>query len=243
MITDPIVVAFAELGHNIPELLFGALTSADLAKKVAASVSTAFDSAFKRIGGDFITADLDARIIQIATDAQLALFDDKTPLKPPPKKRVIPPAVEQIDSVTRALTPSDREAILSRELALLDKEVNLLRLVGDERAVLSTQLDIEEKIRRALREANKDLSEAEINRLAQLETGEAASIDRIVRRNEAIRRQADLLEEIDGPARIYGESLTALNTLLSNGKIASDDYTRAQRDLQLAFLRRPPRIE
>ena len=68
---------------------------------------------------------------------------------------------------------TDRNAILEREIRLLGQEGDVLRIVGDERAILAARLAVEEKLRRALRSANDKLSEAEINRLATLPDGGA----------------------------------------------------------------------
>ena len=57
-----------------------------------------------------------------------------------------------------------------------------------------------------------------------------------VRRNETLRREADLLEEINGPARTYSENLAALRRLLDAGRISAEDFARVLRDQQIVLL-------
>ena len=118
----------------------------------------------------------------------------------------------------------DRGAILAREIMLLDEEAKKLQLVGDARDVLAGKMALEEKIRAALRQGNKDLTEEQINNLARLTEAESKAIETAIQRNLELQREADLLDEIRGPAMEYENNLKAINKLLADGKINTAEY-------------------
>lgn len=53
---------------------------------------------------------------------------------------------------------------------------------------------------------------------------------------DALQRQVDLLEEIDGPLKEYEKNLQALDALMAAGAITTDEYNRAFRDMRIEFL-------
>lgn len=126
-------------------------------------------------------------------------------------------AGDEIDTTGRA-------ALIERELELLDREAQALRLVGDERKVLEEQLRIEDKIRKELKDANENLTEAELNNLARLSDAEAQAVEQRVRRNAQLEREADVLDAIQGPQRDYELRLQALNSLLEKGRISQAEF-------------------
>ena len=131
---------------------------------------------------------------------------------------------------------TDRSAILSRELQLLDEEAQKLRLVGDARDVLAAKMSLEEKIRSALRQGNKDLTEEQINNLARLSEAESRAMETAVLRNLELQREADILDEIKGPAMEYEQSIKALNALMDQGKVSTAEYTDKLVELKIKAL-------
>ena len=130
----------------------------------------------------------------------------------------------------------NRNALVTREIELLDRQAEISRQVGDDQAASVARLNIEERIRQALREANSDLTEEEINKLARLSTVEADRITRAAILNRELARQADILEQIDGPARTFAETVESLTTLYNQGRISVEDFDRTLRELEITYL-------
>ena len=53
---------------------------------------------------------------------------------------------------------------------------------------------------------------------------------------DALQRQVDLLEEIDGPLKEYQKNLKALDALMAAGAVTTDEYRTTFRDLRIEFL-------
>lgn len=53
---------------------------------------------------------------------------------------------------------------------------------------------------------------------------------------DALQRQVDLLDEIDGPLKEYQANLRALDALMARGAITAEEYNRAFRDMRIEFL-------
>ena len=53
---------------------------------------------------------------------------------------------------------------------------------------------------------------------------------------DALQRQVDMLEEIDGPLKDYQNNLRALDALMAAGAVTTDEYRTAFRDLRIEFL-------
>ena len=53
---------------------------------------------------------------------------------------------------------------------------------------------------------------------------------------DALQRQVDMLEEIDGPLKEYEKNLKALDALMAAGAVTTDEYRTAFRDLRIEFL-------
>ncbi len=130
----------------------------------------------------------------------------------------------------------ERQALLKRELDLLDEEARLLRVVGDEREVLSGILRIEAAIRDDLRERNEDLTEQQIIDLARLTEAERRSVEERTLRNLALEREAQLYEDIRGPQLDYEQGLAAINELLRKQRVNAAEAAEATRDLRIALL-------
>jgi lambda family phage tail tape measure protein len=141
-----------------------------------------------------------------------------------------------LDAADKGGKKTDRAALLQRELQLLDEEAQKLQLVGDARDVLSAKMAMEEKIRSALRQGNKDLTEEQINNLARLTDAESKTLEAAVRRNLELQREADIFDEINGPALEYQQNLAAINKLLEQGKISTGDYNKKLIEFKLQAL-------
>lgn len=77
--------------------------------------------------------------------------------------------------------------------------------------------------------------EGAITRLAaRLKELEGLKVD--VTPSEELKRQQELLEEIQGPFNEYIANVRSLNTLLAANKITSDEFKRTLRDLRIEFL-------
>ena len=100
----------------------------------------------------------------------------------------------------------------------LEREGELLRLGADQRAVRQAQIAAEASLEREL----NDEQNITIAVLAQ--------------QNQAFERQGRLLDQIRGPAADYAGTIEALNTLLIEGRISSDDFVRAQEEARLVYL-------
>lgn len=147
-------------------------------------------------------------------------------ITPPPANTNTAPGGPTLGSV-------DRNAILAREVELLEREAQVLRLVGDERSVLTAQLGLEEKIRQALRSADAGLSEAQINSLSKLTTKEAELVAQLTQRNLVLERQAELLNEIQGPEEALVQRQQALVALFQEGAISVGEFHEAILDLNV----------
>jgi tape measure domain-containing protein len=219
---------------GIKEILTGKLTTSF--KEIGANASAAFTSGFQSYNGakNLLGGILD-RTEQIGAERRAREAKEAA------DRRAAEAALGQ--KGTRAPTPGqglkgleDRNSIIEREIENLRREGEALKLAGDARKVYDAQIDIEEKVRNALRNANKGLSEEEINRLAKLTTAENARVEAVVRSNLELERQGNILEEAQGPARDYNLTVSALNTLLDQGRISLYDYNKQLLEAQQGLL-------
>ena len=97
----------------------------------------------------------------------------------------------------------------------LDQEIALLKMSATEREIQTEILKIEKKLKRDL-----TLEEDKL-------------VDSRLREIQALTLQNELYEQITGPIEEYKESLTALNTLLAQGKINQDEFNMALQQTQL----------
>ena len=146
--------------------------------------------------------------------------------------------LDRLENVEEEITEGifNRNALVAREIELLNRQAVISRQVGDERAASVARLNVEERIRQALREANRDLTEEQINNLARLSTVEAAAIDRAAELNYELNLQTEILDRIDGPARVFEERVKSLTALYNQGRITTAEFDRALRDLEITFL-------
>jgi TP901 family phage tail tape measure protein/lambda family phage tail tape measure protein len=193
-----------------------------------------FNASFARKFVDDVASDAEARAVQRFNDefnreqARLNALAGR-----------MPEAEEDVGATARRLfdpAAQDRSAILEREIGLLHREADVLRLVGDEREVLVGKLAIEEKIRAALRQANADLTEEQLNQMSKLSAAEATRVEEAIRVNLELEREAQLLDEILGPQMRYEQNLRAINSLLADGRISHEQYADKVRDLRIAIL-------
>lgn len=107
-------------------------------------------------------------------------------------------------------------------LAELQREQELGTAVGETYKVLNAQLEIANKLRRDLTDAEK------------------LQIEEQVLANEQLERQRTLLEEIRGPHEEFRLNSEALTTLFQDGKISIDEYNSAMNTLRQNFVQGLP---
>ena len=100
----------------------------------------------------------------------------------------------------------------------LTTETRLLQLNSEERMIQETLIKAADVAKR------------------QLTITEIRFIEATVRQNVALRAEADLFNEIVGPARDYETQLGALARLLEQGRITSEQFRTAQQSLRVEFL-------
>lgn len=98
----------------------------------------------------------------------------------------------------------------------LKREGELLKLNNEEREIQEQLLKIEKKLKRELTDTENGLVEAQL------------------RENQALRVQAELFEQINGPVNEYKTTLEGLNALLEQGRINQEEFDRALSETQLA---------
>ena len=131
---------------------------------------------------------------------------------------------------------ADRNALISREIEVLNRQATITRLVGDEQAAATNLLGVEEAVRQKLREANRGLTEDQIDSLGRLTDAEALQITEASKLNQELAREAELYETIRGPLRTYQESVTALAGIYNQGRINAAEFDRELENLQITFL-------
>lgn len=100
----------------------------------------------------------------------------------------------------------------------LERERVLLSLTNDEREIRADLFAAEDALKREL-----SLTESE-------------QLEGLLRRNQALRQQDEILQDILGPQEDYERALAALNALLADGRISLDDYNRALEDQRRSYL-------
>lgn len=96
----------------------------------------------------------------------------------------------------------ERNTLFDQDLADLKAEEAIITAVGDEREVLTKILEIEKQTRQTLRDLykdDKDIGEAEIERLARLTQAQKDRLEATVNTNLELQRQSELLAEIQQP--------------------------------------------
>lgn len=101
-------------------------------------------------------------------------------------------------------------------LASLRQEGQLLRLTNSERDVQVQLLQLEAQFK-------KQLTDATDEQVA----GFLKEAENLIRSNQELQTQADLLEEIKGPQREFEQTLAALNALYIDGRISIEEYEKA----------------
>lgn len=100
----------------------------------------------------------------------------------------------------------------------LKREEELLKLTTKERQVQLGIYQAEDQLKRSLTET------------------ERSSLEQQIQKNQALEEQSKLLNDIRGPSEEYGNSISNLNKLLSDGKINFDEYKNKSKELSLSFL-------
>lgn len=86
------------------------------------------------------------------------------------------------------------------------------------------------------REIREGLFQAEDALGRKLSATEARGVELLIKRNQGLRDQREMLDEIKGPAADYERRLEALNSLLRQGKINTQEFTDKTEELRLQFL-------
>ncbi len=100
----------------------------------------------------------------------------------------------------------------------LRKEAELLQLTNREREIQEGLLTAEDQLKRKLSATERDLLENQL------------------RRNQALRDERELLDEIRGPQEEFERRLEALNRLMAKGAITGQEYADKLREIRLASL-------
>ena len=119
-----------------------------------------------------------------------------------------------------------RNALIERSIENLGEEARILGLVGDAREIELARLDLEEQLRQELREANEDLTEAQINNLARLEAAEQTRFESAQRELLQAERRAQLEQALNGSRRDAEQSLITLSQLYDQGAISLQQYNQ-----------------
>lgn len=106
------------------------------------------------------------------------------------------------------------DSILQR----LKTEGQLLQLNNRERDIQNQMIRVQEQLKR------------------QLTPTEMAYLEAQLQVNQSLEDQAKILDEIRAPAVEYQTSLEALNNLMQQGRINSQEYTQALQDVRLKYL-------
>lgn len=119
------------------------------------------------------------------------------------------------DSIKKSKKQRD---ILKELIADLELEYQLLQLTSREREVRGVILQ----------------TEAQLGR--ELTAVEEANLEALLQRNQLLREEEQLLQDINGPAEDYANNIATLERLLARGAISQEQFNRAMRDARIAML-------
>jgi tape measure domain-containing protein len=125
-------------------------------------------------------------------------------------------AARQQLAVAGPTRPKGVEADLQKLVAELRKEGDALRMTNSEREIAESLIKAEKALKRELVGGERELVETQL------------------RANQALQAQADILDQIRGPAEEYRNTQAALNGLLAEGAISAAQYSQALSQTQLA---------
>ena len=102
------------------------------------------------------------------------------------------------------------------------RQDELIRMTNREREVQNELL----KAEKALKDSFPD----------GLDAGQKAELEVLIKRNQALKDQADMLAEIKGPQQEFNFQVAALNALLSQGEISVAEYEAKLKELRDALM-------
>lgn len=102
----------------------------------------------------------------------------------------------------------------------------LVRELNAEATTLALSND-EQEIRKRLLKETEELSKKGVDLNAAGNAALRDEVDGMLRRNQEVARQADILEKIRGPQEQYRKDIASLTALLAAGKIEQDEFNRA----------------
>lgn len=150
--------------------------------------------------------------------------------------RIAESAEQAVDATTAAAAAIDEITLPTPTAAAPESDfARLVRQLQEENDLLLLN-SREREIRQGLLAAERELER-------QLTAGERERLEGLLRTNQALSDQASVLESIRGPAERYERNLEALEALLAQGRITSDEFAEAQRDLRLELLQTATDIE
>jgi tape measure domain-containing protein len=118
-----------------------------------------------------------------------------------------------------AVTKPDPSAAKFRELITeLEQENQLLGVNALERERLQAIIQFETSLKRKLTASEREQVEA------------------LLKTNQSLQKQAEILDEFQGPQIQFGLTLQAIDQLFADGKITVEQYTQKLREAQLAVL-------
>lgn len=176
-------------------------------KDFGAEVSAAFLSGFdKDYVGEMV--DIVAPAFEALTARAKKVSEDRI------SKEAQDLATKSRDKSSRALEEQDKkfEAIIKD----LQNEATLLKLTNNER-------EIQQEIFKAEKSLKRDLTGIEDKRITA-----------ILKSNQALKAQVEIMDSINEPVNEYKDTLEALNVLEKQGAISRDQYNKALAETELA---------
>lgn len=132
------------------------------------------------------------------------------------KRKLAPVEAAAIDRIIREIDATERLAEYDDQIiGSLQQQNELLGLNGIAREVRAEQMRAEDVLGRQLTET------------------EAGEIRMLVKANDELQRQADILESIRGPVNNYMEDIRSLTILLEKGAISQREFNVAKNELAL----------
>ena len=110
------------------------------------------------------------------------------------------------------------DPVIAKFLKDLARENVLLQLNSREREIQAKIFQLEVKLKR------------------DLTVAERAEIEQVLRRNQALATQAQILDDIHGPQEQYMEDVAALQALQARGAISQGEFNQRLRETRLALL-------
>jgi len=195
-----------------------------LASSAIDRIQSFFEDALGDFGGEIKDAFLsgfDLNAVQGALDRVLARSEEIARARIEQEKKVaeeVQNARDALDTTGTNVTPPLNFEAFQRFLKQLEQENELLKLNSQQRAIQQILVQAERIVKRELTQE------------------EQALIGLLAQENEALTRQSQILEDLNGPLERYTLSVDALHTLLANGQITVEQFNAALREQEQLLL-------